>query len=99
MKEFARMLKRGMNIGGGKKMGKRGPTITTAPCSLCNQKPVRWGDAGCYKCGCRQYQVVEGELRPIVRRKYKRRRQVIAEGEEVGVTEGMGPDEFERLAG
>lgn len=41
--------------------------------------------------------MVEGELRPVVRRKYKRRRQVIAEGE--GVTEGMGADEFERLAG
>lgn len=73
-------------------MGKRGPRITTPQCPLCSQKPIRWGDPGCYKCGCRQYQVIEGELRPIVRRGYKRRADKGAE-----VDDRMGPDEFEAL--
>lgn len=77
-------------------MGNRGPTVTTPPCSLCGKKPVRWGDPGCYKCGCRQWRKVGDRLEVVVRRGYRRRQQVIAEGEVEG---RMGPDEFERLAG
>lgn len=75
-------------------MGKRGPTITTSPCPLCNQKPVRWGDAGCYKCGCRQWRKVGDRLEVVVRRAYNRRSDKGGK-----VDDRMGPDKFERLAG
>lgn len=66
-------------------MGKRGPRLATPPCPDCGQKPVRWGDPGCYRCGCKQYQAIDGELRPVVRRAYKR--------------QGVTPEEYEALNG